>query len=54
MNRTAKWVSQSVLLAVLVCACLWFGARLATMDEKVAAKPGMIFLTDDKPKPCTC
>ena len=60
MNRTAKIVKQSVLLAILVIVSTYLGIQIGISNHQVVGKtlekPSMnIILADDGPKPCpTC
>ena len=51
MNRTAKLAGQWVLVAALMCASAWMGARVATGTvQGMHKQPGLI-LTDGGTKP---
>ena len=57
MNRTAKIVKQSVILAILVIVSTYLGIQIGISKHQVVGKtlekPSMnIILADDNPKPC--
>ena len=57
MNRTAKIVKQSVLLAILVIVSTYVGIQIGMSKHQVVGKTleksgHQIILADDGPKPC--